>query len=59
MTHRGISPLSSFLVETARWNGSGMFEQLDDVACTVCGCVCDDLRMTVVEGQMTESKSSK
>jgi formylmethanofuran dehydrogenase subunit B len=25
----------------------------DDVACTVCGCVCDDLRMTVEGGRIT------
>ena len=26
-----------------------------DVACTVCGCVCDDLRMTVEDGRITEA----
>jgi len=26
----------------------------EDVACTVCGCVCDDLRMTVEGGRITE-----
>ncbi len=25
----------------------------EDVACTVCGCVCDDLRMTVKDGRIT------
>ena len=24
-----------------------MFEVIENVACTVCGCVCDDLRVTV------------
>ncbi len=27
----------------------------EDVACTVCGCVCDDLRVTVENGRITEA----
>jgi formylmethanofuran dehydrogenase subunit B len=30
-----------------------MIEQIDDVACTVCGCVCDDLSVTVQSGRIT------
>ena len=30
----------------------------DDVACTVCGCVCDDLRMTVVDGQIVDVRGA-
>ncbi len=35
-----------------------MFEEFDDVACTVCGCVCDDLRMTVVDGQIVDVRGA-
>lgn len=28
-------------------------QTFDDVACTVCGCVCDDLRITVEAGRLT------
>jgi formylmethanofuran dehydrogenase subunit B len=27
----------------------------EDVACTICGCVCDDLRMTVADGRIVEA----
>ena len=30
----------------------------EDVACTVCGCVCDDLRVTVENGRITEAVGS-
>lgn len=30
----------------------------DDVACTVCGCVCDDLRVTVADGRIVEAVGS-
>lgn len=29
-----------------------MSAQFDDVACTVCGCVCDDLKITVQDGRI-------
>jgi len=32
-----------------------MPEIVEDVACTVCGCVCDDLRITVADGRITEA----
>ena len=32
-----------------------MPEIIEDVACTVCGCVCDDLRLTVSGGRITEA----
>ena len=28
---------------------------VEDVACTVCGCVCDDLRITVERGRITQA----
>lgn len=30
-------------------------EVIDNVACTVCGCVCDDLRVTVEQGRITQA----
>jgi formylmethanofuran dehydrogenase subunit B len=33
-------------------------EVIEDVACTVCGCVCDDLRLTVDEGRVIEAKGA-
>lgn len=35
-----------------------MLEVIDNVACTVCGCVCDDLRVTVDEGRITQAVGS-
>jgi len=32
-----------------------MPEIIEDVACTVCGCVCDDLRMTIAGGRIVEA----
>ncbi len=32
-----------------------MTQVFDDVACTVCGCVCDDLKITVEDGQVTQA----
>lgn len=31
---------------------------VNDVACTVCGCVCDDLRITVEDGAVTEMRGA-
>ncbi len=31
---------------------------IEDVACTVCGCVCDDLRVTVSNGRIVSAKGS-
>jgi formylmethanofuran dehydrogenase subunit B len=28
----------------------------EDVACTVCGCVCDDLRVTVQDGRVVRAE---
>jgi hypothetical protein len=33
-------------------------EQFEHVACTVCGCVCDDLRMTVEEGRISKCEGA-
>lgn len=30
-----------------------MTTTVDDVACTICGCVCDDLRVSVADGRIT------
>jgi formylmethanofuran dehydrogenase subunit B len=40
--------------------GSGLFVErvVENVACTVCGCVCDDLRITVESGQITKAEGS-
>ncbi|MCE9552934.1 MAG: formylmethanofuran dehydrogenase subunit B [Planctomycetes bacterium] len=32
-----------------------MPEIVEDFACTVCGCVCDDLRLTIQQGRITEA----
>lgn len=32
-----------------------MPEIVEDFACTVCGCVCDDLRLTINQGRITEA----
>jgi formylmethanofuran dehydrogenase subunit B len=32
--------------------------QVDNVACTVCGCVCDDLRITVDGGRVTRAEGA-
>ncbi|MBL9084722.1 MAG: formylmethanofuran dehydrogenase subunit B, partial [Planctomycetales bacterium] len=34
-----------------------MTEEVHDIACTVCGCVCDDLRATVEAGRVTAMNS--
>jgi formylmethanofuran dehydrogenase subunit B len=31
---------------------------VEDVACTICGCVCDDLRMTVVDGRIVRAQGA-
>ncbi len=33
-------------------------EQFEHVACTVCGCVCDDLRVTVEEGRISKCEGA-
>lgn len=33
-------------------------ETFEHVACTVCGCVCDDLRITVNEGRVTKAEGA-
>lgn len=35
-----------------------MTEEVHDIACTVCGCVCDDLRATVEAGRVTAMNSN-
>jgi formylmethanofuran dehydrogenase subunit B len=35
-----------------------MAEEVCDIACTVCGCVCDDLRATLVAGRVTAMHSN-
>ncbi len=35
-----------------------MEKTFDDVACTVCGCVCDDLRITVSKGRITAAEGA-
>ena len=35
-----------------------MAQVFHDVACTVCGCVCDDLRITVDDGRITRADGS-
>ena len=33
-------------------------KQVEDVACTVCGCVCDDLRITLDRGRVVEAEGA-
>lgn len=33
-----------------------MTKVVEDVACTICGCVCDDLRVTVADGRVTRAE---
>ncbi len=33
-----------------------MSEVVEDIACTICGCVCDDLRITVSDGRITRAE---
>ena len=35
-----------------------MSERVDNVACTVCGCVCDDLRVTVDGGRVVRAEGA-
>jgi formylmethanofuran dehydrogenase subunit B len=35
-----------------------MPQTFSDVACTVCGCVCDDLRVTVSDGRVTHAEGA-
>ncbi len=37
---------------------SGVSAQFDDVACTVCGCVCDDLQLTVQGGRISQATNA-
>src|SRR5438034_877953 len=37
----------------------GLFVQrVEDVACTVCGCVCDDLRITLDQGRVIKAEGA-
>jgi formylmethanofuran dehydrogenase subunit B len=42
------------LWEEARFS----LELIENVACTICGCVCDDLRMTVNDGRITRAEGA-
>src|SRR3954452_7837808 len=33
-------------------------QRVDDVACTVCGCVCDDLRISVAAGRVVRAEGA-
>jgi len=33
-------------------------QSFENIACTVCGCVCDDLRITVEKGQITKAEGA-
>ncbi|MGF1582537.1 MAG: formylmethanofuran dehydrogenase subunit B [Gemmataceae bacterium] len=33
-------------------------KQIENVACTICGCVCDDLRITIENGKVTKAEGS-
>ncbi|MCG8449484.1 MAG: hypothetical protein MI725_07895, partial [Pirellulales bacterium] len=33
-----------------------MIQAVEDVTCTVCGCVCDDLTLHVADGRITEAE---
>jgi formylmethanofuran dehydrogenase subunit B len=33
-------------------------ERIENLACTVCGCVCDDLRLTVEEGKISKAEGA-
>ncbi len=35
-----------------------MAQRIDNVACTVCGCVCDDLRITVEDGRIVRAEGA-
>src|SRR5688572_12580378 len=41
----------------ARYTGV-VEETIEDVACTVCGCVCDDLRITVRDGRIASAQGA-
>ncbi len=32
--------------------------EVEDVACTICGCVCDDLKITISQGRVTETEGA-
>ena len=38
--------------------GNELADVFEDVACTVCGCVCDDLRITVNGGRITKAQGA-
>lgn len=37
---------------------SSSLQVIDDVACTVCACLCDDLRLTVADNRIVEAKGA-
>ena len=39
-------------------NNAGGGQTFTDVACTVCGCVCDDLRVTVSDGRISRAEGA-
>ena len=43
-----------------RWNKArtNMPQTFSDVACTVCGCVCDDLRLTFAGERLTHAEGA-
>jgi formylmethanofuran dehydrogenase subunit B len=41
-----------------RIGGEDVAEVFEDVACTVCGCVCDDLRITVKGGRIAKAEGA-
>ena len=41
-----------------RTNWSIVLKLFEHVACTVCGCVCDDLRITVEKGRITKAEGA-
>jgi formylmethanofuran dehydrogenase subunit B len=40
------------------WRGTMSSRIVENVACTVCGCVCDDLRVTVEGGRITRAEGA-
>jgi formylmethanofuran dehydrogenase subunit B len=43
---------------TIEGDGMGTSRRFADVACTVCGCVCDDLRISVGSGRVTRAEGA-
>jgi len=45
-------------IQSIRKGGSFVVATFDDIACTVCGCVCDDLRITVEDGHIRHTEGA-